>query len=198
MLIILPIVGAFIGWMTNKIAITLIFRPYKPIKIPAVNYSIQGLLPKRRQKLASDLGGMVEKELLPMDDILDKIKEPAFQEKLFVSLTASLYDKIISRMPISLPSYMKNMLFKQIEETVEKEAPAILDSFLLTAKNDLEEQFTISEMVSKKVDDFDLEKLEKLVVKIVNKELKHIEYLGAVIGFAIGLVQWVLVVMMPA
>ena len=39
------IIGAVIGWITNILAIKLLFRPLRPYKIPLLNYEIQGLLP---------------------------------------------------------------------------------------------------------------------------------------------------------
>ena len=45
------IIGAVIGWITNILAIKLLFRPLRPYKIPLLNYEIQGLLPKRKAEV---------------------------------------------------------------------------------------------------------------------------------------------------
>ena len=42
-------IGAMIGWITNYLAIKMLFRPYKEINI--LGLKIQGLLPKRKQAL---------------------------------------------------------------------------------------------------------------------------------------------------
>lgn len=47
--IILPLTGALIGFITNYIAIKLLFYPQKPIA------GIQGLIPKRKEKLAESI-----------------------------------------------------------------------------------------------------------------------------------------------
>ena len=51
----------------------------------------------------------------------------------------------------------------------------------------------ISEIVEEKIIQFDLVKLEEIVVKIVKKELRYIEILGGVLGLFIGLAQGVIV-----
>jgi uncharacterized membrane protein YheB (UPF0754 family) len=73
--ILLSIIGAAIGWLTNVFAIKLIFRPLNPIKIPLVNISIQGLIPKRKSELARSIGQTVETELVSIEEIMDKIIE---------------------------------------------------------------------------------------------------------------------------
>jgi len=47
-LLILAIIGGIIGWITNLLAIKMLFRPFHPINIPLINLKIQGLIPKRR------------------------------------------------------------------------------------------------------------------------------------------------------
>ena len=55
-LIAIPVIGAFIGWITNVLAIRLIFWPYEPVKIPLTGWEIYGVIPKRRRELAATIG----------------------------------------------------------------------------------------------------------------------------------------------
>ena len=43
-----PLAGAFIGWLTNWIAIKLLFRPHNPIKF--FGMKVQGIIPKEERK----------------------------------------------------------------------------------------------------------------------------------------------------
>ena len=71
-ILILTIVGGLIGWITNILAIKLMFRPINPIKIPILNIEILGLIPKRKNEIATNIGEVISNELLSMDDILDQ------------------------------------------------------------------------------------------------------------------------------
>ncbi len=51
----------------------------------------------------------------------------------------------------------------------------------------LVDSINISEIVENKINSFDMKEAEKLVVDVINKELKMITNLGGVLGFAIGL-----------
>ena len=70
--LILTIVGALIGWITNILAIKLLFRPLKPIKIPFTPFVILGLIPKRRAELAKVIGEVVAHELISVDEMLEE------------------------------------------------------------------------------------------------------------------------------
>ena len=50
-ILLLTIVGGVIGWITNILAIKLMFRPINSIKISLLNIEILGLIPKRKKKL---------------------------------------------------------------------------------------------------------------------------------------------------
>ena len=65
-LIFLALVGALIGWLTNVIAIKLLFRPINPIGIKGTPFMIQGLIPKRKGEIAKSIGDVISEELVSM------------------------------------------------------------------------------------------------------------------------------------
>ncbi len=65
-----PIIGAFIGYGTNWIAIKMLFRPLKPVKIG--NFTLPftpGIIPKRKDKLAKAIGESVGNNLFTKSDM---------------------------------------------------------------------------------------------------------------------------------
>jgi len=72
MIYTLPIVGALLGWFTNFIAIKMLFHPRKPMKF--LFWTLQGIFPKRQEKIASQIGTMVAQELFSIDDIKEAPK----------------------------------------------------------------------------------------------------------------------------
>ncbi len=67
LLISIPLISALIGWITNYLAVKMIFRPHIPIKILGITF--HGILPKRKSALAHEIGETVERELISHDDI---------------------------------------------------------------------------------------------------------------------------------
>ena len=66
-LITTPLVAGVVGYVTNKIAIKMLFRPYKP-KWYTLGW--QGIVPKTRPKLANKISEIVGQKLLAHDDFL--------------------------------------------------------------------------------------------------------------------------------
>ncbi|ANB58859.1 hypothetical protein GFC29_3515 [Anoxybacillus sp. B7M1] len=68
--------GAIIGGVTNALAIKMLFRPYKPIYVYGKRLPFTpGLIPKRREELAHQLGKMVVEHLLTAEGIRRKLME---------------------------------------------------------------------------------------------------------------------------
>ena len=59
--VIMGAMGALIGWGTNIVAIWLLFRPQRPIRLGS--WQLQGLLPRRQADIAMNIGQAIEREL---------------------------------------------------------------------------------------------------------------------------------------
>ncbi len=65
-----PMIGAVIGYGTNWLAIKMLFRPLKPIKIGRFTVPFTpGIIPRRQAKLAVAMGEMVGKHLFTKEDM---------------------------------------------------------------------------------------------------------------------------------
>lgn len=69
--IVLPLVlGALIGYVTNYIAVRMLFRPYRAVKIGSRTLPFTpGVIPKNKQRIAKACGAAVESSLFSQDDI---------------------------------------------------------------------------------------------------------------------------------
>ncbi|MCR6546831.1 DUF445 domain-containing protein [Dehalobacterium formicoaceticum] len=188
-LITIPIIGALIGWITNVLAIKLIFRPYNPITIPLIHYTFQGVIPKRRDELAVSIGQVVGQEILSLDDVFDKIREEEVKEKITQSVSETIYSRLNERIPHFIPGSIKKIFLNIVEELLMKETPVLIDRFLEDLSDKIKDEVDFTKMVQEKITGYDLHELERLILMIASKELKHIEVLGGVLGFMIGLIQ---------
>ncbi|OQY17136.1 MAG: hypothetical protein B6I36_09400 [Desulfobacteraceae bacterium 4572_35.1] len=60
-----PLLGAIIGYVTNYIAIRMLFRPLRPWHIFGLRLPLTpGIIPSQRHKLATKMGEMVGSHLL--------------------------------------------------------------------------------------------------------------------------------------
>lgn len=192
-LIILGAVGAIIGYVTNTIAVKMIFRPLNPIKIPLTNFEVQGLIPKRRKDIARTIGEVVDKELISMETIFSKFFENNGKDDLVSKVKNKLKQAVGSNLPPVIPSVIRNMISEYANEIIDREAEGLIMEAVADIMNDAAIHVKIAEIVEEKINGFELEKLEEITIQIAKKELQHIEILGGVIGFFIGIVQGVII-----
>ena len=100
---LLVFIGAMIGWITNFIAIKMLFRPYKEINL--IFFKIQGLLPKRRNEIGNSIAEVVNNELVSVKDIISKISPEDIEENIGLIvdriLESRLKEEIVKNFPMA-------------------------------------------------------------------------------------------------
>ncbi|RBP39546.1 DUF445 domain-containing protein [Garciella nitratireducens] len=190
---ILAVIGGLIGWITNVLAIKLIFRPIQAIRIPIINYKIQGIIPKRRNELAKSVGGTIEKELISIEEILEKLLENQDKSEIVYTIKSKIDQVVNYKIPSFLPKSIKDVILSYINDIIEEELEPTIDQIIQKVADKAIKSVKIGEMVEQKINELDLLELEKIVIEISNRELKQIEILGGILGFFIGIIQGVLV-----
>lgn len=188
-----PIAGALIGWLTNFVAIKLLFRPHLPKSLFGIK--IQGLIPKRRQEIARSIAQTIEKELLSSKDLADALDtidwkeevERTVEEVIDHRFASKLKLKGLKKIPLiglmseNLIYHVKYLLSNEILTQIEKKKSILAERF--------KENVDVECMLAEKIDSLELHKFEELLTKLISKELRHIEWLGAIMGFLIGIFQ---------
>ena len=189
-LLLIPVISALIGWLTNFLAVRMIFRPYTIVNLFIIR--IQGLIPKRKDELALRIGHTISKHLITHQDIMDAIKNNIDEETLrslldekleeFINRETSLFNPfILSFVSKDKKSKIKQIVCKEIIDLL----PDIGERFASTMERSLD----IKGMITTRVKSFDLRELEEIILEISSKELKAIEIYGGILGFIIGIVQ---------
>ena len=192
-ILLLTVVGGLIGWITNILAIKLLFRPINPIKIPVLNIEILGLIPKRKNEIAANIGEVISTELLSMDDILNQALNNSNGEN-FNSYIIEKIKNIINEKLNIIPMPFRMMATPYIDEILNNEVPSAIDEISTDLLVKAKENVDIQKIIEEKINELDLEKLEDIIIKVAKKELKHIEILGLVLGAIIGVLQGILVI----
>lgn len=187
--ITVPLIGAFIGWITNWLAIKMLFRPRQPVEV--LGFTFQGIFPKNKPRIANKLGEIVQRDLINFTDIKDRLKDPDalknFEEEIAQRVDVAIRERI-ERSPILdviVPDQLISSVHKTIVEEIGKNLPNVIDSSLTK----IEQKLDIHQLVKNKVEAFSDEKLENLLLDITSKEFTFIEIIGGVLGLLIGIIQ---------
>lgn len=185
-----PIVCAFIGWLTNYIAVKMLFYPKQPIFI--FGWRFQGVFPKRQQALAENIGEMVQNELISHEDITAIMQDPAlhakFRETIAVYVDMFLQEKLTGLNPM-IGMVLNGQMLEKVKTLLINEIDGLIPEVIDSAAEELEHRLDFKELVRSKVESFSMDKLEDILMRIMRNEFQFIELVGAVLGFVIGTFQ---------
>jgi uncharacterized membrane protein YheB (UPF0754 family) len=189
-LFIIPLISAFIGWVTNWIAIKMLFHPREPKKILGITF--HGIFPKRQQQFAEKLGKLVSAEFLSFTDIEQKISDPENLKKIMPMIENHVDDflriKLRDEMPV-LSMFIGDKTIASLKKVFMQEIEILFPQVMKQFATNLKDELDLEEIVIKKVAGFSSDKLEEVLYQIMSKEFRFVEIIGAVIGFIIGLLQ---------
>ena len=86
-----PLLGGLIGYVTNYIAIRMLFRPLRPWRFLGMRVPLTpGIIPGKRGELARKMGEMVGEHLLTADDVGRAFAKDSVQKELRLAVTDKL------------------------------------------------------------------------------------------------------------
>lgn len=190
---LLPVVGAFIGWVTNVIAVRMLFRPKRPVRVPLTSLTLQGVLPRRHADLAASIGRTVSEELLPVAELVKRLDVAAIKEEMVAAVSEHVDRRLDTRVPKWLPSGVRTSLSSYLRGVVAKEADDLLNTLMADFEGRISGKIDVEALVTEKLLQLNLDQLESLAVRIAGRELHAVILLGGVLGFFIGLLQMLFV-----
>ncbi|WP_310601307.1 DUF445 family protein [Desulfobulbus sp.] len=165
-----PCIGAFIGYLTNKVAIRMLFRPLRPWHVFGIRVPMTpGVIPSRRRELAVNIGEMVGRHLLTSKDIGAAISEEPFQEHLALLAERKireLFARDFGPLPELVPHRFRSY-FQVGVKTLKYRVGEGVNNYL--AGQAFEEKFTVA--VADRLDELGQQEIEKLLSAEARREI---------------------------
>jgi len=198
-LVSIPFISAFIGWFTNWLAIKMLFHPKQPIKVLWISF--QGIIPKRHQQFSEKLGKLVSNEFLSFGDIEQKISSPENLQKILPVVDQHIDEFLRVKLGKTFPMIsmfigektigsLKAAFMAELEELF----PIIMQKYAAELRKDLD----LEHIVTQKLKDFSSEKLESVLHQSMANELRLLGLLGAGLGFIIGVLQVIIILLLAS
>ncbi len=193
----IPLISAFIHWLTIWMALKLLFHPRHPKKF--LGFTLHGVFPKRQQQIAESLGRIVGQELLSFGDIEEAITRPEAVERILPMAEEHVDNFLRVKLKESMPmiamfvgdktiAQLKTVFMTELQELF----PVIMKNYVANLRNDLD----LERIVVEKIAGFSSDRLESLLNEFLTKEFRFVELIGAVLGFLIGVLQILLTLLM--
>ena len=189
LLILTPFITAGIGWLTNWVAIQMLFHPRQPIRVTFWKW--QGLIPRRQQQLAEEAAEIIEREILQQHMIMHEIRKIELGPYLEDAAHTIVWERIgpqLKAIPL-LGGFINDSTLAQFEviavAAMKEESGPLMEQ----VATQFEASVNLKQMIEDNIAAFDLDRLEAIVNQVAKREFRTIERLGAVLGFLIGCAQ---------
>ena len=190
LMIIIPVTSAFIGWVTNRLAVIMLFRPKRPVRFAGI--TIQGIFPKRQPQFAQQIGALVSKELVSFNEIESKLTSEENIKKIMPVAEVHVDDFLRNKLKVAFPMIgmligektigtLKDIFMKELETIF----PVIIKGYVQNLQQDLD----LEQMAATKIATLSADKLETAMYSGLKKELRAAGFFFGLIGFLIGLIQ---------
>lgn len=171
--IFMIVIGAAIGAVTNHLAIQMLFRPYKAYYLFGKRVPFTpGLIPRRRDELAKQMGLMVVNHLLTPEGIKKRLVSDAAKTQ-----TLRAGEQLIQKLSLSEVT-VKEALEKAGMKRPEKAADAWISSWTDDKLNELFRQYgdqSLKELVPIEVQEKLEEKIPMISGYILSRSVRYFE-----------------------
>ncbi|WJG08194.1 DUF445 family protein [Aliiglaciecola sp. LCG003] len=188
LLLLIPFTSGIVGWLTNFLAVKMMFYPIEFVGIRPI-FGWQGLIPMKRREMAEIEVELVLGKLLSVQELADRIEA----DKLTLSIQRRLKQvlrKIVNQVMqeaapqvwASMPVQAKNLVFQRVEADIPNVVHKMVDDF----KYNVDEIIDIKELVVNHLVN-EPELINEIFLKAGEKEFPFIEKSGLYFGFLFGL-----------
>ncbi len=189
LLILTPFITAGIGWLTNWVAIQMLFHPREPMRI--FFWKWQGLIPRRQEQLAQEAAEIIEREIMQQHMIVHEIRKIELTPYLNEAAKKLVWDRVgpqLQAIPL-LGGFINDGMLAKFEviaaAAMKEEAGPLMEK----VATQFEASVDLKQMIEDNIAAFDLDRLESIVKQVAKREFRTIERLGAALGFIIGCAQ---------
>lgn len=134
--ILAPILGGIIGYITNDLAIKMLFHPRKAVYIGKFKLPFTpGLIPKQKSRIASSIGRVISNQLLNADTLRETLLSPKIIDKMRCSIKQFIDNFAQDNRTVRelMSSYIESEKLEEYEETAKNTAASFLTEKMLDA-----------------------------------------------------------------
>ena len=183
-LLTIPIVSAVVGWLTNYMAVKMMFYPIDFIGLRPI-FGWQGLIPAKRQEMAEIEVELVLGKLLSVEELAGRLDpdelSSAMERRLKQVLRKTVNDVMQESAPqlwAALPAQGKNLVYLR----VENDMPNVVRKLVGDFQHNINEILNIKELVVEQLVSSP-ELINEIFLKAGEKEFPFIIRSGFYFGF---------------
>ena len=195
----IPFVAGFVGWITNLVAIKLLFYPVEPFgKPPFLGW--QGILPSKAAKMGAITADTTLSKLGTLRDVFNSMEPDKIAEHLVKNIEHRVEDYIdwimLEENPEVwevLPSMIKRMIYSMVRQNM----PEIIHNMMKDIGDNVEKTVDLKYTIIKTLKN-NKRIVNKIFLECGATEFKFIVRSGIYFGFLFGIIQMAVWLFFPA
>lgn len=192
---VMPIFGGLTGWFTDWLALRMIFNPREPKRYFGV-FHWQGLFLKRRQEVAADYGALIAKEIITPHNVMAAVLRGPLADRLFALVERQVISALDRQTKLARPLValtVGSKRYQEIKHSVAEKVMRRMPDTLAYIEDYAEEAMDIRNTLVQKMQELTAEEFEELIRPAFKQDEWILITVGAVLGFAVGELQVLLV-----
>jgi uncharacterized membrane protein YheB (UPF0754 family) len=190
-----PIMGVVVGYITNWLALQMIFKPLEEKDFIAFKY--QGLFLRRQNEVSKELANIISEKVLNTENLLRLIFKGKGGDLLIKLVMDNAYKGVEGMMkdkapiaPMMLGVEKTNALKEKVAAKIVGMLPAIANRI----QNYITSSLKIEETVEDRLSKLSKAQFENILHSVFKEDEMTLILLGAFLGGLVGLVQALLVI----
>ncbi len=191
---VLPVFGALVGYITNWVALYMVFRPLEPVRFGPFKY--QGIFLKRQKAVAAAYGEffanhLITAEVLTNEVLSREVSVLRIQELIQREISVTVDDFRFKFKPLAMATLGVKQFRGAVDfaasrafdlmHPLDKEAQALINTAL-----------QIESTLSTRLGELPVQDFHDLLHPVVEEDEWKLIVVGGVLGFVAGIIQWYL------
>ncbi len=198
LLILFPLCCGFIGWLTNRLAVKMIFSPLEPKRLMGLRF--QGVLPKHHEHFSRQMAEVVTGDFMTTGEMVERLDLDAILEAVKPDLDQVLdqvLDDLRARVPEDRAALLSDEAVYAARQKVYQQIRQALPRAVAQVRKRADEVVDLNELITDKIISLGPAKFAEQIADLGRRELRYIVIYGGVLGALIGLVQFAVFAFFP-
>jgi len=196
----MPVISAVVGYVTNVVAIKMMFHPIEFVGVYKPFLGWQGIVPRKASKMAGIAVDTITESLITEAEIFSRLDPDRVARELeepMAELADEITDTVLQRNHPGLWEAMPSLMREQIRRRVRSRAPGLVREIMAGVQTNVRYMFDLKGMITRSlVREKNL--LNRIFLETGRAEFRFIGRSGAYFGFLFGLVQMLIWVFFEA
>jgi uncharacterized membrane protein YheB (UPF0754 family) len=193
--LIMPLFGFFVGWLTDWLALKMIFVPKRPVRLFGL-VTVHGKFHARQEEVAVHYGELIAREILTVHNVIEAVLTGPRSDALFAMIQAQVQETVDAQARMAKPLVVLAVgshRFVAMKEAVVRKAIERVPDTVRHIEGYATDALDVRNTIVARMRDLTSDEYEGLLRPAFRQDEWKLIAVGAIIGGLVGELQVLLV-----